>query len=291
MKVSTYILEAFTKDGAGGNAAGVVLDTQHVNEEDMQAIASDLNVSETAFLFSSTVADYQIRYFTPAEEVDLCGHATVALFSLLKQRNEIKEGSYTIETRAGVLQVKIDRNNRVFVQQNLPQFLEIIPPESIERSLNISSDMLVEDLPIQIVSTGLRDIIVPIKTRSDLLRIQPNMNEIAEISKKYGVIGYHVFTLDTLHNSSAHCRNFAPVVDIPEESATGTSNAALACYLVKHGYGEADQSHHTFYFEQGYSLGKPSEIMVQLFTKDRRISNVYVGGYSSMVTKQKEFSL
>ncbi|UED72220.1 PhzF family phenazine biosynthesis protein [Brevibacillus sp. DP1.3A] len=280
MRTKVYVLSAFTKNGEGGNPAGVVLDTKDLTEKDMQVIASTLGFSETAFIFPSTNSDYKIRYFTPNEEVDVCGHATVATFSLLAQRRIIHPGIYTTETKAGVLHVQNFENHRIFLQQNPPSFLEILPSKDIIGSLRINEDQLMPNMPIQIVSTGLRDIIVPVKSLKDLLEIDPDMEGITKISKKYNVTGYHLFTLETLHDSTAHCRNFAPLYDIPEESATGTSNAALACYLVK--YNDKKKSRErTFTFEQGYTMNSSSEITVNVSVHLGDITYVQVGGSAS----------
>ncbi|MGG2065255.1 PhzF family phenazine biosynthesis protein [Bacillus sp. S14(2024)] len=279
MKIKTYMLNAFTKDEKGGNPAGVVLDTKGLTTEAMQAIANKLNFSETAFVFSSANSDYEIRYFTPNEEVAICGHATIAAFSLLAQIRAITKRVYTIKTKAGILNVQVHNNRMISLQQNLPDFLKILPCEEIIKSLNLDEEKLISDMPIQIVSTGLRDIIIPVRRLSDLLEVTPDMKKIAEISKKYNVTGYHVFTLETLHNSTAHCRNFAPLFDIPEESATGTSNAALACYLIRQN--NNFKKHNTFTFEQGYVMDKPSEVVVNVSINLGNITDVQVGGFAS----------
>lgn len=273
------MLNAFTKDEKGGNPAGVVLDTKGLTTEAMQAIANKLNFSETAFVFPSVTSDYEIRYFTPNEEIAVCGHATIAAFSLLAQIRSIRKKIYTIKTKAGILSVHMHNNKMISLQQNLPDFLKTIPREDITKSLHLDEEKLIPDMPIQIVSTGLCDIIIPVRRLSDLLKITPDMKRIAEISKKHNVTGYHVFTLETLHNSTAHCRNFAPLFDIPEESATGTSNAALACYLIKQN--KEFEKYSTFTFEQGYVMNKPSEIVVNVSTNFGNITEVQVGGFAS----------
>ncbi|MFD0770214.1 PhzF family phenazine biosynthesis protein [Bacillus sp. CGMCC 1.60114] len=284
MKIKTYTFNAFTKDEKGGNPAGVVLDTKGLTTEAMQAIANKLNFSETAFVYSSASSDYEIRYFTPNEEVAICGHATIATFSLLAQIRAITKNIYTIKTKAGILSVHMHSNKMISLQQTLPDFLEILPCEEITKSLNLDKEKLIPDMPIQIVSTGLRDIIIPVRRLSDLLKMTPDMKRITEISKKHNVTGYHVFTLETLHNSTAHCRNFAPLFDIPEESATGTSNAALACYLIRQN--NNFKKHSTFTFEQGYVMDKPSEVVVNVSTNLGNIIDVQVGGFASHFQEQ-----
>ena len=189
MNVEVYTLNAFAKDGNGGNPAGVVLDADFLSASQMQRTAREVGFSETAFVQKSACADYKLRYFTPAREVDLCGHATIAAFHLLQSLGRGAEGSYTLETKAGILEVSLSRDGDVYLSQALPQFHEIIPREEIAASLRITVEDLAGELPIQIVSTGLRDILVPVGSRTLLTRIQPDYSAITDISAKYNVIG------------------------------------------------------------------------------------------------------
>jgi PhzF family phenazine biosynthesis protein len=285
--VQVYTLNAFAKEKHGGNPAGVVLHADSMFEEEMQKVARKIGFSETAFVEKSNHADFKVRFFTPNSEVDLCGHATIATFYLMVSQKLISCGTYTLETKAGILEVNVKEDGNVFLAQALPQFYEEIDKRTIADSLHISPDELVCDLPIQIVSTGLRDILIPIKNIDVLKKINPDFNQIAEISKKYNVIGYHLFTLDTQTSSVAQCRNFAPLFDIPEESATGTSNGALICYLYKHGKLTADQAQE-FIFEQGYTMNRPSEIKARLLVNDdKQIVKVEVGGMASNIELKK----
>ncbi|XOJ01592.1 PhzF family phenazine biosynthesis protein [Paenibacillus polymyxa] len=119
---------------------------------------------------------------------------------------------------------------------------------------------------------------IPIRSRKLLNEVHPNFDAITAISKKYDVVGYHLFTLDTPDNATAECRNFAPLYDIPEESATGTSNGALLSYLYQHGQRSLEEVEHVM-FRQGYSMGCPSEIKAELRLSERCvIKQVRVGG-------------
>jgi PhzF family phenazine biosynthesis protein len=118
---------------------------------------------------------------------------------------------------------------------------------------------------------------VPVKSIKILNEIKPDMEKIKKISRKYNAVGYHVFALESLHGAYASCRNFAPLYDIPEESATGTSNGALGCYLYHYGKINNEQAS-SIVFEQGYSMKKPSEIQVSLTVKENEILEVKVGG-------------
>ena len=277
MKVKVYTLDSFAKELGGGNPAGVVLGADNYSDEEMRLVAKKVGFSETAFVMNSDKADFKIRFFTPSEEVDLCGHATIGAFALMLHKSIITSYNYTQETKAGILEVAVTKDKCIFMNQNIPQFFDILDKAEIAESLNISVDDIVDELPVRIVSTGLKDIFVPVTNIQTLNKIEPDFDLIKDISKKWGVTGYHVFTLETLNNSTAHCRNFAPLYDIDEESATGTSNGALSCYLYKYGR-LVNRDISNLIFEQGYFMGKPSEIKASLSVEDKKIIGVRVGG-------------
>ena len=284
MRVKVYTLNAFAKTEDGGNPAGVVLASESdiLSEEQMQLVAKKVGFSETAFVQKSDKVDFKLRFFTPELEVDLCGHATIAAFFLLAEKNTILPGKYAQETKAGVLNIEVKEDKTIFMNQTPPVFSEILDKREIADSLNILEEELA-DLPIQVVSTGLRDIIIPVKTLSILEKINPDFNKVTEISKRFNTVGYHVFTLETKSNSTAHVRNFAPLFGIPEEAATGTSNGALACYLFKYNIIDKEQAKNLI-FEQGYLMKKPSEILANLTFKDNEIIEVKVGGIASNIS-------
>lgn len=273
MKIKVYVASAFSKNNKGGNKAGVVINEAILTENQKKEISSKLGFAETAFITTSNIADYKIEYFTPKEEVPLCGHATIATFTILKYLNLVSNKIYTIETKSGLLIVDLRYKELVMMEQSKPKFYEIIKKEEISNCFDI--ECISEDIPIQIVSTGLKDILVPIINKEQLLKMNPNFDNITAISKKYDTIGIHAYTFDTMqNNSSALCRNFAPLYDVNEEAATGTSNCALACYLSKYDYIDSDN----YIFEQGYNFDNPSEIYVKLVKNSNEIERVFVGG-------------
>lgn len=289
MKVKVFTLNSFAKTPSGGNPAGVVLTADDLLEKQMMQISEKIGFSETAFVQKSDKADFKIRFFTPTDEVDICGHATIATYFLMWSRNQIKSGIYKQETKAGVLGIEVENDGTIFMNQNLPKFFEKLDKPEIADSLNIPIDYIDRALPIQIVSTGLRDIFVPITSIAKLYEIRPTSEKMSAINKQTDTIGCHVFTLETKFGSTAHCRNFAPLYGIPEESATGTSNGALSCYLFKHGKISNSQLSRLV-FEQGYSMDKPSEILAKLVVSDDRIEEVKVGG-KAIISKELEIEI
>ena len=278
--VDVYVASAFSKDNVGGNKAGLVFDRPDLSSVQKMAIAKKLGYAETAFITSSSVADFCLEYFTPTEEVPLCGHATIGTFAILNLLNKLSKNNYTIETKSGVLSIKVDSDGMVFMEQNTPTFFNELSLDLFNDCLDVNS--INDKLPIQIVSTGLRDIMVPIKSTKYLQQLDPNFNVMTELSKEQNVIGVHAFALEEGEgNLTAICRNFAPLYDIDEESATGTSNCALACYLFK--YVEKKSQ---YIFEQGYNLNSPSRIIVNLKTHNDMVDAVFVGGYGYLVEKK-----
>ena len=275
MRIEVNILEVFAEKVGGGNPAGVVLGAEKLSNVEMQEIAKKVGLSETAFVRKSERADFKVQFFTPNNEVDLCGHATIGIFSLLYEIGKIGVGVYTQETKAGILEVEVKEDGKIYMEQLNPKFYEIIDKKEIAESLGIDVENIVEELPVEIVSTGLKDILIPIKKINILNEIKPDFKRIKEISEKYGVVGYHVFSLSNDKNSIGYCRNFAPLYEIDEESATGTSNGALASYLYKYNKLKALKN---LKFNQGYSMKKPSNIYVDLEVTEDRIIGVKVGG-------------
>lgn len=275
--INVYVVSAFSKDNAGGNRAGLVFDRPDLSPAQKMAIAKDLGYAETAFITKSSLADFHLEYFTPTEEVPLCGHATIATFAFLNLTNKLSKSEYKIETKSGVLSIRVNQDGMILMEQNAPTFFNLLPLNAFTDCIYLNS--INDELPIQIVSTGLKDILLPIKSSKDLQQLNPNLNVMTQLSKKQNVIGIHAFALEEGESTiTAICRNFAPLYDIDEESATGTSNCALACYLFKY-----IEKKSQYIFEQGYNLNNPSRIVVNLTTHDDIIDTVFVGGYGYLV--------
>lgn len=275
MMKNLYKLTAFLSEPHGGNKAGVYINSEELTDNKMQNIAYEVGFSETAFVMKSKVADFKVRFFTPTSEVDLCGHATIATFNLLRDLRIIKPGIYTQETKAGILSLDV-KDNLVFMQQPKPIFSEILSFEEVKSCFsNLEINSI---LPIQVVSTGIREIFLPVKNVNILNKLNPNFSQMILIAKKYNTIGIHAFAID--NEVDAYGRNFAPVVGINEESATGTSNGALASYLYRY-----VNKKENFILRQGYSMNQPSEITAKLKIEENNIKEVFVGGTAKILSE------
>lgn len=277
--VDVYVAAAFSKDDKGGNKAGVVLGRSELTSVQKVAIAKEMGYSETAFVLDSDKADFKLQYFTPTEEVPLCGHATIAAFSTLKLLNMLDKPDCTIETEAGILNIHIRDDGLILMEQNRPTYLEVLDSDIFTGC--IERNFIDHRFPIQIVSTGLNDVMLPVDSVEHLEQLSPDFEMIANMSKEKEVVGVHAFTIIKESDVTAICRNFAPLYGIDEESATGTASCALACYLFKY-----HKQQPQYIFEQGHNMGEISRIIVNLSYYGSVIDSVFVGGYGYLLGKR-----
>lgn len=276
--VQVHLVNSFTRDNSGGNPAGVILNPPELSVAQKIAIARQVGFSETAFVYVGEDTDFKVDFFTPEGEVDFCGHATVAVFFTLASLDRLAPGHYTQETKAGILSVAVSPHS-VVMDQALPVTRQGPDIDDVAVALGVPPEAITgTGLPIAVVSTGLPDILIPVQPgQLDLL--QPDYEAIANLSRKFDAIGFHVFELSHQTSITAHCRNFAPLYGIDEESATGSASGALGCYLVNHLL--PGKTH--FLLEQGRAMGCSSLIQVTIDTQEQRISRVRVGGQAIMV--------
>jgi PhzF family phenazine biosynthesis protein len=232
------IVDAFTETTFGGNPAGVVLlpdGSDFPADKVMVKTAAELRYSETAFIRNLGGGEFNIRYFTPAAEVELCGHATIGSFCALQHLGLIKAGDTCMNhTCAGDLEINVGEG---FVMMDMATPVDIATIDD-RKALDELYDIMgtkydpdrISLLP-KLISTGLPDIMMPLATQAELNAMEPDMKALAALSDRYKVTGVHAFTLDSEEGVIAHCRNFAPLYDIDEEAATGTSNGALTYYF------------------------------------------------------------
>ncbi len=291
-KIKMFQVDAFSDKLFGGNPAGVVLDASRLPDEQMLNIAREMNLSETAFVTGIEHDCYNIRFFTPVCEVDLCGHATIATFYTLAKEGLIKKmntGIKTIyqKTKAGKLSVDIVFNNgevdKVIMEQTTPK--DIGKLEDIYllcQALGIEIEdigVLNESIFPEIISTGLPDIIIPIKDKKVLDNLSIDMKALAKLSEELEVVGVHAFCLPKIDSDIVYTRNFAPLVGINEEAATGTSNGALIYFLKKNKL----IINNEIVSYQGYIMNRPSKIYCKL--EERNETKVKVGGQAIIVFK------
>ena len=274
MKV--YVMDSFSDRIFGGNQAGVVLADKALEPAVMQQVAAELKHSETAFVWQTEEGN-RLRYFTPAGEVDLCGHATVAVFALLRRLGRIEDGTHKTLTSPGALEIEVS-GETVWMDMAPPKTLGILPEESWEElygAYGLTLEDRPADLPPEVVSTGLADIMMPVRDHETLLRAVQDERTVTELSRRFDVTGVHMFCLG---EEAVYCSNFAPLYDIPEECATGTSNGALTYYLYERSLVEPEREN---LFLQGEHMERPSRILSRLTVQDGAV-RVRIGGQAVM---------
>lgn len=267
--MKAYKVSAFTRNGEGGNLAGVVImDDLTLGSEQMQKIAADFNFSETAFVKTNDGINFETRFFTPTKEVDLCGHATIAAFYTLTRHGHVKQEVVQQHTKAGTLNVLC--GGEILMEMSEEELLDQVSKEEIAPLLGISPDDIT--LTPQIVKVGLADVMVIVKDMDTLKRIKMDKEAMIDFSNKHDVTGVHVACLD---DSGIFTRNFAPAYGIDEESATGTASGAMYVYLR---HNKLINPNHLVGFYQGDSLNQPSRIVVE-----RRDNRIWVGGFATII--------
>lgn len=290
-KYRLYQVDAFTRAQFKGNPAGVVLDADGLTEAQMQAIARELNNSETAFVLKSDGPDHdlRIRYFTPQIEVPSCGHATIAAHYVRARLLGLKNQTVRHKIKIGILPAEIseiDGDLQVHVQQGSPEFLQILEGNLRQETLahlGLQASDLLQGLPIQEVSTGHSKVMIPLRSREQLHGLQPDFSGLSEISRQIGCNGFYVFTLDAQPGSFAHGRMFAPAVGINEDPVTGNASGPLGAYAVRY-----ELAHHngvTFRFQvkQGEAIGREGTAIVEVAISAGKPVRVKVGGDAVIV--------
>lgn len=279
--MKAYVMDAFCEKVFSGNQAGVVLVDRSLSDETMQAIAAEFKHSETAFVHLRESGENAVglRYFTPAGEVELCGHATVASFALLRMLNLIGDGDIIADTKAGRLNITVNGECILMdmAEPRLVKTLDEAEAMKLYSAFGLTLEDGIEGFPPQIVSTGLSDIIMPVRDRKILLKAVQNEAAVSALSKTLNCVGVHAFAPGE-GGCTAFCANFAPLFGIPEECATGTANGALTYYLYLKGLVKPDCEN---VFIQGERMNRPSKILSRLYKNGEKVK-IRIGGGAVM---------
>ena len=301
-----YQLDVFTEKAFQGNSLAVFPDgVEDLSDEEMQTIAREMNLSETVFVLPSDKALRRLRIFTPMQELPLAGHPVVGtwnLLALLGVTPQMESGKIEVEQelKLGVLPVEITFREgkpfKVTMTQGKFEAGGIISDSAeIERlanglGLEISDLDLRDDLPIQIVSTGIKALDVPLVSLDALSRCRINSSLLSEVYTSYGAIGCYAFTFETIEElSRIHARFFAPADGIAEDPATGSAAGSLSGYLLYHGAINTYEQVAKFIIEQGDFMKRPSRIFAEVNGEKGKVEAVKIGGSSVIVAKGEVF--
>ncbi len=288
-KLHYKIVDVFTDRAFGGNPLAVFTDGRGISGETMQAIAKELNLSETTFVLppESSENTYRVRIFTPGVEMPMAGHPTVGTSFVLAREKMIEltgdETVIRLEEIVGPIPVTLRSKNGVVnfaeMRQPLPTFgPRITDREAIARTLSLEPSALDERYPTEVVSCGVPFLFVPLKDLAAIRQIQFRREVWEKLMAGTGVNGMFVFTQETeTTKGTVHSRMFAPGMGVQEDPATGGASGPLGSYLVRYGLVESGPEVKIL-SEQGFEMGRPSFIHIRIQQQNSEISGVYVGG-------------
>lgn len=294
-----FQLDVFADRPLTGNPLAVFPDARGLDDSTMQALAREMNLSETTFVLPSDRATRRIRFFTPTAEIPLAGHPTVGTWWLLAELGELAAGpGETIrvmqETAAGVLPVEIAMGETgpalVTMTQNAPVFGPVVGDTgALASALGGDRHLISGAPPPQVVSTAMPQLMVPIATL-EALRGLPSGGrgaELARLLRKHDTDCAMCFARDPDGpDDTVQCRMFAPGLGVPEDPATGSAAGSLACYMLHHQLASASPGGLHLRIEQGREIGRPSQIAVEIrMDLDGSIDSVRVGGRAVTVVR------
>jgi trans-2,3-dihydro-3-hydroxyanthranilate isomerase len=295
-----YQADVFTGQPFGGNPVAVFPDAQGLTHVQLQHIAREMNLSETVFVLPPTdqAAVVRLRIFTPTQEIPFAGHPVLGTFFILAELGiiSVKEPMtrFMQECNIGLFPVELHAEGglveRVVMTQPKPEFLgPVDDPEDLHKIaivLGLAKHAIADTKwPIEVVSTGLPVLIVPVRTLTAVRSIHPDASAIMDVCRRFGANGIMVFTTVTVEPSATvHTRMFAPSIGILEDPATGSASGALGAYLVQNGVVEVAPMTEIV-IEQGYEVERPSQIFVQVESDDDIIQTVKVGGQCVMTVE------
>jgi len=288
MKLHPYhLVDVFTDRPFGGNPLAVFLEGGEIPERSMQAIAKELNLSETTFVLppQDSANDFRVRIFTPMQELPMAGHPTVGTTFVLARTGLISSAAarttITLEEGVGLIPVTIDwqsgQPSFIEMRQPLPKFS---PPfedrRGIAEMLSLEPEAIRADLLVQVVSCGVPFLFVPVTSLEAIRRVRFRSDVAERLTVEAG--NTFVFTMETeFAGSHVHSRMLAPLLGVPEDAATGGASGPLGCYLVQHGLVESEGELRCV-SEQGIEMGRPSFLHIRIRHTGGEITAVHVGG-------------
>jgi trans-2,3-dihydro-3-hydroxyanthranilate isomerase len=281
-------VDAFSERPLAGNPCAVIFDSDDMPEATMLAVAREMNLSETAFVRRSQVADFGARYFTPAEEIPLAGHPTIATaFALVASGRLNLAGmltTFTLELQVGPIAVEIhaacDIVQRIVMAQKTPQFLATVDPARALPAFGLSPDDALPQAPIQVVSTGTPQLMLPLRSLEALRRAQLDVMAYQQLRQEVGFFSPHLFCLQgATARGDTFARHFGTPPDLLEDPFTGSATGGMGAYLWRYGLIERP----SFTAEQGHWMNRPGQASVEVIGPPGQIETVKVGGAAAAV--------
>lgn len=287
--VEVFQVDAFTASPFGGNPAGVVLNADTLSDDQMQKIAAEMNVAETAFVIPTgrSGADLGLRWFTPSgREVTLCGHATVATVHVLVELARLSGDRVVFDTLGGLLPVAVSKTAEgtvIWLEPALPVCIPYAEPLApVLDALGMKPDGLASWARPAL--TPERDLLLPAAGLEVLKSVCPDMQRLARVGENGRIRGFCLTARETFEPGSLILsRFFAPHYGIPEDPVTGSVHASLAVWFWQAGLFPATGQVARFQAEQGDFLGRPGRLRVELHLSNGEPARVRVGGQAVTV--------
>ena len=288
--INFYIVDVFASEKFAGNQLAVFQGGADLSDDQMQAIAREMNYSETTFILSGTERDggYDVRIFTPAAEMPFAGHPTLGTAYIIQQELIGKPvGEVRLNLMVGQIPVAFSYENNLpgvlWMKQKPPEFGEIYDRNVMADILNLEVGDIDERFPVEEVSTGFYTSIVPLKSIDAIKRARASVPKLLKHIQNKRAKTILIFCPETYYEQNAlNVRFFADYLGIAEDPATGSANGCLAGYLVKNKYFGTDSI--DIKVEQGDEIRRPSLLMLKAAQKTDKI-DVYVGGEVQMIAR------
>jgi len=293
-KLRYRIVDVFTDRLFGGNPLAVVLDGRGVTDSEMQALAREMNLSETTFVLppDDPANDFRVRIFTPGRELPMAGHPTIGTAFVLAREKMLPAGGETLtirfEEKVGPIPVRLEMKDgapdMIWMTQPLPDFGPVVlNAVAMAAMLGIDPGGLRTDVPIEVVSCGMPFLFVPVRDLARMRRLSFNRDLSRRALESLEVSEVFAFAMEVENaGSTVHSRMFAPELGVPEDPATGGASGPLGCYLVRHGLVPVKPKT-SIVSEQGIEMGRPSFIHIEITQEANEITQVRVGGQTVFV--------
>jgi len=281
--------DVFTDTALEGNQLAVFPDGRRLSTERMQAIAQEMNFSESTFILPSEAAgtDVRMRIFTPNNEMPMAGHPTIGSTFALAHTGDIARGAarFVFGLNVGPTPVDLEWEGSelsfAWMTQLVPEFGPASTArEAVAEAIGLSESDLVPELPVQQVSCGVPFLYVPLRDPATVDRAVSDAGGFRRLQAATG-INLPIF-LFSWGGSSAYSRMFAPDFGVSEDPATGSASGPLGCYLVHHRLVKGDAAHRIVSL-QGVAMRRPSRIHIDITERDGTIVCVKVGGSAVLV--------
>lgn len=282
--------DVFTDRLFGGNQLAVILDGRGLSTDTMQAIAKEMNFSETTFVLPAerTDTDVRVRIFTPGDELPMAGHPTVGTTFALARTGAIEHGSELFVMGLNIGPVPVSLTWRagelvfVWMTQRQPIFSDPLANASGAAAAIGVPEAAVRGtgLPVQVVSCGVPYLFVPLATRSAVDSASVDARALQQVLREARLEANGVFLFSQergADKATVYSRMFAPEIGIAEDPATGSASGPLGCYLVRHRVVPADKAGAILNL-QGVKMGRPSYIHISIGVENADIATVRVGG-------------